>query len=128
MSRIRSMLEEANLSPDLICDSWRDTPQREGPPLVKAKVSGGQAKKLILEAARKKQFPNGIGIRQDLTFKQREARRKAARDYSNGRRNISIYPTVAPIMISTPQTQSHLQPRYDTDRSYANGQLESGNF
>ena len=82
---VKSMSQAAGLQPDAVEDAWRDGPSPNGMPrILKVRFNSIGAKKSFIDAGRRKKFPgqsgdNGVYVRPDLTFQQREAKRQKKR-------------------------------------------------
>ncbi|MCG8430342.1 MAG: hypothetical protein MJA29_04140 [Candidatus Omnitrophica bacterium] len=79
-----SMLNNAGLSTndDSIENCWRDGPSFPNKSrLLKVKFKDYNLRQKCLSSARAKKFPSPIFIRKDMTFKERMARKKAAKEH-----------------------------------------------
>jgi hypothetical protein len=81
IQQMKVILEKVGLKPEWAVDMWRDGPMPAEPGkfrFCKLTLSSMHAKSMVLQFARNKKF-GGLYIRRDLTFNEREARRKIAK-------------------------------------------------
>jgi hypothetical protein len=81
IQQMKVLLENVGLKPEWAVDMWRDGPTPSEPGkfrFCKLTLASMHAKSMILQAARNKKF-GSLYIRRDLTFNEREARRKIAK-------------------------------------------------